>query len=155
MKKPILLSLIFICLCSYGANENDKTGSDQRARHGWYTLFDGKTLNNWTFSDKEGTFTVKDGMIVVHGNRSHLFYTGPVMDHNFKNFEFRADVMTERDQIREFIFILNIRQQGGLIKDMRFRSTTRTLTGKEQEAYMMFRILRKCRPKIMNGLPCI
>ena len=95
MKKPILLTLILMCLNSYGAQKNDEPGSDQRARRGWYTLFDGKTLNNWTFSEKEGTFSVKDGIIVVHGNRSHLFYTGPVMNHNFKNFEFRADVMTE------------------------------------------------------------
>ena len=42
-----------------------------------------------------GTFSVKDGMIIVHGNRSHLFYAGPVEDHNFKNFEFKADIMTE------------------------------------------------------------
>ena len=28
------------------------------------------------------------------GSRSHLFYTGDVMDHNFKNFEFSVDVKT-------------------------------------------------------------
>ncbi len=31
---------------------------------------------------------------MAHGPRSHLFYTGPVNDANFKNFEFQADVLT-------------------------------------------------------------
>jgi hypothetical protein len=33
-------------------------------------------------------------MIIVHGPRAHLFYEGPVQNHNFKNFEFKARVMT-------------------------------------------------------------
>jgi hypothetical protein len=33
-------------------------------------------------------------MIVVDGPRSHLFYVGPVENHDFRNFEWRADVMT-------------------------------------------------------------
>ena len=45
---------------------------------GWVSLFDGKTLNGWKASDAPGTFSVKDGRIVVHGPRSHLFYDGPV-----------------------------------------------------------------------------
>jgi hypothetical protein len=34
---------------------------------GWLSLFDGKSLDGWKASDKEGTFSVQDGMIVVHG----------------------------------------------------------------------------------------
>jgi hypothetical protein len=45
-------------------------------------------------SETPGTFSVKDGAIVVFGPRSHLYYVGPVANHNFKNFEFKADVMT-------------------------------------------------------------
>ena len=33
-------------------------------------------------------------MIVAHGPTAHLFYIGDVHQHNFKNFEFKADVMT-------------------------------------------------------------
>jgi hypothetical protein len=33
-------------------------------------------------------------MIVVNGATAHLFYEGDVMNHDFKNFEFKADVMT-------------------------------------------------------------
>lgn len=95
MKKPFLLVMLLFCLNSLGAQKSSEISSDKKPKRGWYTLFDGKTLNNWKFSDEEGTFTVRDGMIVVHGNRSHLFYVGPVENHNFKNFEFKADIMTE------------------------------------------------------------
>ena len=61
---------------------------------GWVSLFDGKTLNGWKASDAPGTFSVTDGRIVVHGPRSHLFYDGPVKNHDFTNFEWKAEVMT-------------------------------------------------------------
>jgi hypothetical protein len=63
--------------------------------NGWISLFDGKSLDGWKASEKPGTFSVEDGSIKVAGVRSHLFYEGPVMDHNFKNFEFKAQVMTK------------------------------------------------------------
>ena len=62
---------------------------------GWISLFDGKTLDNWKASEKPGTFSVENGAIKVAGVRSHLFYDGPVMDHNFTNFEMKATVMTK------------------------------------------------------------
>ncbi len=61
---------------------------------GWISLFDGKSLKGWKASEAPGTFKVKDGSIVVAGPRSHLYYEGPVMHHDFKNFEFKAQVMT-------------------------------------------------------------
>ena len=60
----------------------------------WISLFDGKSLEGWKASENPATFTVKDGMIAVHGDRAHLFYVGSVGNHNFRNFEFRASVMT-------------------------------------------------------------
>lgn len=62
---------------------------------GWIPLFDGKTLNGWKASEHDGTFSVVDGKIHVHGERSHLFYVGTAHDHDFKNFEFSAEVMTK------------------------------------------------------------
>lgn len=61
---------------------------------GWISLFDGKTLNGWTASENKDTFKVQDGMIVASGPRSHLFYTGPVQNADFTNFEWKADIMT-------------------------------------------------------------
>lgn len=63
-------------------------------KDGWISLFDGKTLKGWKVNENPGTFTVSDGMIIANGPRSHLFYEGKVMDHNFKDFEWKADVMT-------------------------------------------------------------
>ena len=62
---------------------------------GWVSLFDGKTLDGWKASENKDTFSVKDGMLIVKGDRSHLFYVGPVGGANFTNFEFKADVMTQ------------------------------------------------------------
>jgi hypothetical protein len=62
---------------------------------GWVSLFDGKSLDGWKVGENASTFSVQDGTIIAHGNTAHLFYVGPVKDHNFKNFEFKADVMTE------------------------------------------------------------
>ena len=60
----------------------------------WISLFDGKSLDNWKVGNNAGTFTIENGTIVAHGNVAHLFYTGDVQQHNFKNFEFKAEVMT-------------------------------------------------------------
>ena len=62
---------------------------------GWISLFDGKSLDGWKVGENAATFSVENGTIIAHGNTAHLFYEGPVKDHNFKNFEFKADVMTE------------------------------------------------------------
>ncbi len=61
----------------------------------WISLFDGRTLEGWRASENPATFRVEDEMLIVDGPRAHLYYAGPVMDHDFKNFEFKADVMTE------------------------------------------------------------
>ncbi len=61
---------------------------------GWISLFDGKSFDGWKASENPSTFSIEDGKIKVAGPRAHLFYVGPVEDHNFKNFEFKAQVMT-------------------------------------------------------------
>ncbi len=62
---------------------------------GWIPLFDGQSLDGWKAGENPDTFSVRDGIIVVDGPRSHLFYVGPVKNHDFKNFEFKADVLTK------------------------------------------------------------
>ncbi len=60
----------------------------------WIPLFDGKSLKNWKVGANAGTFSVDSGMIIAHGKTAHLFYDGPVNDHNFKNFELKVELMT-------------------------------------------------------------
>ena len=38
---------------------------------------------------------MEGGRILCDGPRAHLFYSGPVRNANFKNFELKADVMTQ------------------------------------------------------------
>lgn len=60
----------------------------------WQSLFDGKSLDGWRASDAPGTFSVKEGAIVVKGPRSHLFYVGTVGGASFKDFELELKVKT-------------------------------------------------------------
>jgi hypothetical protein len=57
-------------------------------------LFDGKSLDDWKAGENPAGFSIENGTIKVHGPRAHLFYTGRVKNHQFKNFEFKAVVMT-------------------------------------------------------------
>lgn len=78
-----LLPLIFLSAAAWAAPAGD----------GWISLFDGKTLNGWT-ANAPGSFRVEQGAIVASGPTSHLFYSGPVNQARFRNFELKAEVMT-------------------------------------------------------------
>jgi Domain of Unknown Function (DUF1080) len=86
MRKNIFLPVILIAiLCISSGNP---------AKKGWVSLFDGKSLDGWKVGANAKTFSVQDGAIVANGDVAHLFYDGPVHDHSFVNFDFKADVMT-------------------------------------------------------------
>lgn len=61
---------------------------------GWISLFDGKSLAGWKANENSRSWRIEDGAIVTQGDRSHLFYSGDVSNHEFKNFELLAEVMT-------------------------------------------------------------
>ena len=87
MRNLIYYSAISLCLffcVSAGDSPKNK----------WISLFDGKSLDNWKVGDNAATFSIEDGAIVAHGTVAHLFYDGDLQQHNFKNFEFKVDVMT-------------------------------------------------------------
>lgn len=89
MKKNLLFIAVVIILAACASSSKIKNGN------GWISLYDGKSFDGWKASEKPGSFSIEDGCIKVAGVRSHLFYDGPVMDHNFKNFEFKAKVKTK------------------------------------------------------------
>lgn len=73
-----------------GAGTAPKPGAD-----GFYALFDGKTLDGWKVGKNPETWKVVDGTLCAAGpGPSHLFYVGPVANHDFKSFHFKAEVMT-------------------------------------------------------------
>jgi len=83
MKKNHLFLLLFLTVATAQAQSGQ-----------WQSLFDGHSFAGWRASEHPGTFTIQDGMIVVFGDRAHLFYEGNVGQHAFKNFEFRVKIKT-------------------------------------------------------------
>ncbi|HEX3600635.1 MAG TPA: DUF1080 domain-containing protein [Lacipirellulaceae bacterium] len=78
------------------AAADSKKGDVKPDADGWYSLFNGKDLEGWKPSpDNPDTFKVVDGQIVAHGKTCHLFYEGPVKDANFKNFDWKCEIMTK------------------------------------------------------------
>ena len=70
--------------------------ADAAEADGFVPLFNGKNLDGWKVSeDNPETFKVVDGEIVAHGEAAHLFYDGPVENHNFKDFEYECEVLTK------------------------------------------------------------
>ncbi len=61
------------------------------ADDGWIELFNGEDLGGWTTNENPETWSVKDGLIVANGQRSHLFYD---TEEPFVDFELEAEVMT-------------------------------------------------------------
>jgi Domain of Unknown Function (DUF1080). len=85
-RKPIhfvvlaALAALFVTIPSLTAEER-----------GFTSLFNGKNLEGWKASENVDSWSVKDGMLVCAGPRSHLFYE---TKKPFKNFELKVDVMT-------------------------------------------------------------
>ena len=82
---PILCLFASMVVLSFKSDE---------AKKKWTSLFDGKTFTGWKVGANAECFKIENGMIVVNGNVSHLYYDGTIQNHSFKNFEFKADVMT-------------------------------------------------------------
>lgn len=105
MKNSLLAAIAAVCLFVMQGFKPARPSE-------WISLFDGKTLNGWKVGDNAATFSVENGAIVAHGNTAHLFYDGPVQNHTFKNFEFRAKVMTTPGS-NSGIYFHTAYQQGG------------------------------------------
>lgn len=88
--KTLLITCLSLLVLFGFTNMTDNDAKDDQ----WISLFDGKTFTNWKMNEHPETFSIADGAIVVNGERAHLFYDGPVKNHNFKNFEFKTQVMT-------------------------------------------------------------
>lgn len=113
MKKALVATLVFLFATLSGAvcldaqaQQNPPEGDE------WVSLFDGESLDGWKASENEETFSVRDGTIVADGPRSHLFYQGPVADHDFDDFEFKVDVMTEPGSNSGIYFHTEYQEEG-------------------------------------------
>lgn len=71
-------------------------GASLRSSEDWVPLFDGKSLRGWTPSENKDSWKVAGGCLSADGPRSHLFYSGPVKEHRFKNFELEVEALARR-----------------------------------------------------------
>ncbi|HMO85041.1 MAG TPA: DUF1080 domain-containing protein, partial [Lacipirellulaceae bacterium] len=92
LSRPAALALLILLVPAVApaADETPEPDAD-----GWDVLFDGKSLDGWRAAENPESFRVEDGVIVVAGPRAHLFYSGPVEDHDFTNFELKLEANTE------------------------------------------------------------
>lgn len=65
------------------------------AADGWQPLFNGKNLDGWKTNANASTFSVSNGVLIVKGPVSHIFYDGPVNGGKFTDFELRLEIMTK------------------------------------------------------------
>ncbi|MFW6163831.1 MAG: 3-keto-disaccharide hydrolase [Planctomycetota bacterium] len=90
MKRVVAVCVVAMLMAACGAAEKPAAETEE----GFIPLFDGESLEGWKASEHKQTFSVVDGKIRAHGPRSHLFYVGPVGNHDFKYFELKLEVMT-------------------------------------------------------------
>ena len=98
MKKALHLSALAavsaLSLLCYGADTAPAVAT-AKGEDGFIELFNGKDLKGWTPSNENpGSFSVANGILVVKGGKSHLFYSGTVNGAKFKDFELKARVKT-------------------------------------------------------------
>jgi hypothetical protein len=73
-------------------------------------MFDGKSLDGWKINEKPESWKIEDGVIVANGDRSHLFFMRH--DRPFVNFEFQAEVMTEKGSNSGIFFHTKFQEEG-------------------------------------------
>jgi len=112
MTRRIVVSLLgtFVLFAAAGIVSAEAKGD------GWVSLFDGKTLNGWKASENPGSFTIRNGVIVAAGPRSHLFYVGSIENAIFTDFELKVDVMTKSGANGGIYFHTEYQEKGWPLK---------------------------------------
>jgi hypothetical protein len=86
--------------------------AQDKAEDGFVSIFNGKDLTGWKANESPETFRVEDGKIIANGNRSHLFYAGELKNHNFKNFELKAQVLCKPNSNSGIYFHTEFQEKG-------------------------------------------
>lgn len=89
-----------------------ETAPTTEAAADWVSIFDGKSLDGWKVNENPSTFSIEEGAIVANGDRAHLFYAGEVANHEFKNFEFKTQVMTMPNSNAGIYFHTKFQEEG-------------------------------------------
>jgi hypothetical protein len=101
-------ALLLACLIVLPSPAQDSSKTTDET--GFVSLFDGKSMNGWKVNENQASWSVKDGLLVCQGERSHIFYVGD--DKPFKNFHFKAEVMTEPNSNAGIYFHTKYQESG-------------------------------------------
>jgi len=87
---PRIASLLLVATAMLLASVAGVAQDKDKDKDGWISLFNGKNFDGWKIGDaKQGKWKIENGNIVANGPPSHLYTIK-----EFKNFEFKAEVMT-------------------------------------------------------------
>ncbi|NND98628.1 MAG: DUF1080 domain-containing protein [Pirellulaceae bacterium] len=87
------LSLLFAGLLCIAAIPPNSYGESPKVETGFVSLFNGESFEGWKKSEENSdSWKIEEGKLMCDGERCHLFYDGELAP--FKNFHFKADVMT-------------------------------------------------------------
>ncbi len=95
---------------SPAAAESPEEGQEE----GWVSLFNGKDMSGWKVNENPETFSVKDGVMIVKGPIAHAFYAGDVGDADFKDFEWKCEIMTKPQANSGMYFHTKYQDEGWL-----------------------------------------
>lgn len=116
--KTLLTTTLIAAALGAGAlhadDKDEKKLTDRaNATDGFVSIFNGKDLSGWKVNpENPDSVRVEDGMIVIDGPRTHAFYNGPVGNHDFKNFEFKAKVKTFKNANSGIYFHTKFQESG-------------------------------------------
>jgi hypothetical protein len=80
---------------------------------GFTQLFNGKDFTGWKLENPD-SFTIQDGAIVANAKNGpgHAFYDGPLLNHAFRNFEVKVDVMARNNSNGGFFILTEYVEKG-------------------------------------------
>jgi hypothetical protein len=105
-------NLIIIVILAFFGTTFCSAVENSESDDGWIPLFDGETLDGWQVGENADSFWVEEDYIRVDGPRAHLYYVGDVEDADFRNFEFRSQVLTETNANSGIYFHTDYRETG-------------------------------------------
>ncbi|MBI3856388.1 MAG: DUF1080 domain-containing protein [Planctomycetes bacterium] len=109
--KQLLVAALLLASAPASASAKAAAGAQEK-EEGFVSLFNGKDLTGWKANETTDTFKVEDGKLVANGNRCHLFYMGEVKNHDFKNFELRAQVLCKPNSNSGIYFHTAFQEKG-------------------------------------------
>jgi hypothetical protein len=88
-------------------------GKPAAVEPGFTSLFNGEDLSGWKIAGSAESFTVRDGAIVASGPASHAYYDGSFLNHRFRNFELRIDILARAGANGGVYVLTEFEQVGG------------------------------------------